>query len=140
MSLKIPYSLPPEKQPSKSQISQDEFERIMSITEDEDLGVEGGDIDETSQLEEAKERARQTEKKTDDKELTLFDEARSRANEGNTNFTIKLYTLKKGEDLRAAALVVYENADGWVLLAAANDIVNPSSDKEVYEGRQLFVI
>jgi hypothetical protein len=140
MNLKVPYSLPPKKQPSKSQVSQDEFESIMSVVEDEDLGIEGGEIDEAAQLEEAKERARQTENRSGDKELTLFDEARARSNEGNTNFSIKLYTLKKGEDLRAAALKVYENADGWVILATANNIINPTSDKEVYEGRQLLVI
>jgi len=140
MSLKVPYSLPPEKQPSKLQINQDEFEAIMSVVDDEDLGVEGGDIEESAQLEEAKEMARNTEKKYGDKELTLFDEARERTEVGNQNYSIKLYTLKKGEDLRNAALKVYENADGWVLLATANDIINPTSDREVYEGRQLLVI
>ncbi|OGM08184.1 hypothetical protein A2Z67_06230 [Candidatus Woesebacteria bacterium RBG_13_36_22] len=140
MSLKIPYSLPPEKQASKSQVNQDEFESIMSIVGDEDLGVEGGAIDETAQLEKAKERARKTEKKSGDKELTLFDEARSRASDGNANYTIKYHTLQKGEDLRQAALKEYENADGWVLLAAVNNIINPSSDREVYAGRQLLVI
>jgi len=140
MALKVPYSLPPKKQPDRSKINQDEYERILSIIGNEDLGVEGGEIEETAHLETAKDLARNNEKISGDKEDTLFDEARTRSLEGNNNYSARIHVLKKGEDLRAAALKVYEDADGWIILAAANDIINPSSDKEVYEGRELIVI
>ena len=140
MSLKVPYSMPPKKQTQKTKINEDEFEAIVSTLYDEDIGVEGGKIDEAEELQAAKERASHKESIDTDVESTLFDEARDRTIDGNDNYDIKTYTLSFGEDLRDASLKAYGNADGWILLAAANDITNPSSDQEVYEGRTLIVI
>ena len=140
MNLKVPYSLPPQKQTQKTKINEDEFEAIVSTLNDNDLGVEGGKIDEAEELQAAKDRATHKESIETDSESTLFDEARDRTIYGNNNYEIKTHTLAKGEDLRSAALSVYGTADGWVLLATANNITNPSSETEIYAGRILIVI
>lgn len=140
MALNIPPSLPPKKQTSRQKINEDEFEAILAILEDEDLGVEGGEIDETEELNTAKERAVHQEQVAGDEQDTLFDKARDRTLDGNENFKRKVYVLKQGEDLRDAAFKIYKDANAWVILAAANNITNPSSKKEVYPGKELIVI
>lgn len=140
MDLKVPYSLPPKKQTSKQKISDDEFGKILQLLNDSDLGTPGGDIEESASLEEAKQRARDKELIDGDLESTIFDEARKRTVEGNNNYAFKIYTVKKGDDLRKISQKMYGNADNWTLIATFNDIVNPSSIKEIYPGRKLVIL
>lgn len=140
MDLKVPYSLPPKKQTSKQTISDDEFGKILQLLNDSDLGTPGGDIEESASLKELKTLAKAKEIVSGDTESTIFDEARKRTLEGNRNYDFRIYTVKKGDDLRKIAHNLYGNSDNWVLIAAFNNIVNPSSKKEVYPGRKLVIL
>lgn len=140
MDLKVPYSLPEKKLTSKQSISDDEFKRIIQILNDNDLGAYGGKIDETAALEKLKERAKSKEIISNDVESNIFEEARNRCLDGNNNYAIKIYTVKKGDDLRKIAYNVYGNAENWILIAALNNIINPSSSKEIYPGRELIIV
>lgn len=143
MALNIPPSLPPKKQTSALKINEDEFEMILSILNDSDIGVEGGNIDETQAIAGYKERAIKNEQvkgNKDDQQDSLFDKAKTRVLEGNNGYKVSIYTIRQGEDLRDISQKVYGDANAWVILAAANNITNPLSQKQVYPGRQLFII
>jgi len=140
MGMKIPPSLPLKKETSSYKMNEDEFEMILSIMNDADLGVEGGSIEESQELQALKDRARHNEQIKGDQEDSLFDKARTRVTDGNEGYKVSLYTIKQGEDLRDIANKVYQDANGWVILAAANNITNPLSPKQVYPGRQLIII
>jgi nucleoid-associated protein YgaU len=143
MALNIPPSLPPKKQTSAQKINEDEFEMILSILNDSDIGVEGGTIDETQAIAAYKTRAinnEQVKGSKDDQQDSLFDKARTRVLEGNDGYKVSIYTVRQGEDLRDISYKVYGDANAWVILAAANNITNPLSVKQIYPGRQLFII
>lgn len=140
MGLNIPPSLPPKKESSRQKMNEDEFEMILSILNDEDLGVEGGSIEESQELEALKERAVHNEQIEGDSQDSLFDQARTRTLDGNEQYKVSLYTVRQGDDLRNIAKSVYGDANAWVLLAAANNITNPLSKKQVYPGRELLII
>jgi nucleoid-associated protein YgaU len=140
MGLNIPPSLPPKKETSRQKINEDEFEMILSILNDEDIGVEGGSIDETQEIEALKEKAVHNEQVQGDQQDSLFDQSRTRVLDGNEKYKVSLYTVKQGEDLRDIAKSFYSDANGWVILAAANNITDPLSKRQVYPGRQLIII
>jgi hypothetical protein len=140
MTLKIPNSLPPKKETSRQKINEDEFEAIFSILNDPDIGTEGGEIDETKELDACKEKSIHNDQVKGDEQDSLFDKSRNRVLDGNEQFNYSIYTVKKGENLRDIAINVYGDANAWVILAAINDIVNPSSESQIYPGRKLYII
>jgi len=140
MSLNIPPSLSLKKESSRQKINEDEFEMILSILNDDDLGVEGGSIDEEQELQACKDRAIHNEQVEGDQQDSLFDESRTRVLEGNDQYKVSLYVIKQGEELRDIAKKIYGDANAWVLLAAANNITDPLSKRQVYSGRELIII
>lgn len=140
MDLNIPKSMSFKKQSSQLKINEDEFEMILSIMKDEDIGVSGGSIDETQELQALKDKAVHNEQVKGDQEDTVLDKARTRAIDGNENYKFSIYTVKKNEDLRSIALKSYGDANAWVIIAAANNITDPLSEKQIYPGRQLYII
>jgi nucleoid-associated protein YgaU len=140
MNLNIPKSMSLKKQSSQLKINGDEFEMILSIMKDEDIGISGGSIDETQELQALKDKAVHSEQVKGDQEDALLDKARSRVIDGTKNYKYSIHTVKTGEDLRSIALASYGDANAWVIIAAANNITDPLSEKQIYPGRQLLII
>lgn len=142
MTINIPSSISEKKQTSRQKINEDEFEAILAIVKDEDIGIEGGSIEETQELAALKESAVHKVQITsnNDQQDILFDKSRDRVLGGNEQYKTSSYILKQGEDLRDAAYKIYGDANAWVILAAANNITAPSSQKEVYPGKELIII
>lgn len=140
MDLNIPKSMSFKKQTSQLKINEDEFEMILSIMKDEDIGVSGGSIDETQELQALKDKAVHNEQVKGDQEDSLLDKARTKIIDGNNNYKFFIYTLRNNENLRDVAKKAYGDANAWVIIAAANNITDPLSEKQIYPGRQLYII